>query len=269
MAIESIRGCGFRFVNAVYLCGSGLISPCDRPPIVLEACPTCGSGDIGTVRAPRKIQPLELLGEHLIERTIPDESGTAHSDVCDEHPICVICNPSLALESAYILGVGKRYYSPSSFIDEVKKLGVSKRIGFIPKEMKLGESWVYLTHPEAGFKDFEKHEWEGEIPKCVYCQSVWHSNQSEAEKGTCKRKVPAVFYAFRPERFEMLLFKKDATPEKIEELEKRGITVKLVENDDKDHLPAKSGGPHFKKPKLKEPPKPKGQTTDEFTKTLG
>ena len=33
MAIEGKRGCGYRKVNALYLCGGCLDTPCDRLPL--------------------------------------------------------------------------------------------------------------------------------------------------------------------------------------------------------------------------------------------
>jgi len=44
MAIEAKRGCGFRKINALYLCGSGISISCDRLPYLIEYCPTCGAG---------------------------------------------------------------------------------------------------------------------------------------------------------------------------------------------------------------------------------
>jgi len=54
------------------------------------------------------------------------------------------------LKGDYLAIVGKHFYPTiATFIQEVRELGVSKRIPYFPKKMKLGETRVYLAHPLA------------------------------------------------------------------------------------------------------------------------
>lgn len=131
MAVEARRGCGYRKVGALYLCGGGIWAGCDRLPYEVGACPVCGEG-IHFPRSLREINPARLFGDH---------------ENCRDTFDCHMCVPSG--EPAFILGVGEKYYSPQSFITEAQMMGVSKRIATLPKKLKLGETWVYLIHKKA------------------------------------------------------------------------------------------------------------------------
>lgn len=95
-------------------------------------------------------------------------------------------------------------------------MGVSRRLTQIPKGLVLGETWVLLAHPEA-----------------CYEQLSWAFNWlfGEGEIG----RAPGVFFAFRPQRLELVLRQSDATPERIAKEAARGVTVVAVPDDDKDH----------------------------------
>ena len=264
---EVERGCGWRVAHGLYACGVGLGVPCDRLPLNIESCPACGAG-LKVTRMPMKIDAQKLLGPHITgksEMRSNNPEPIVAQDVlvanwfCPEHEHCAICNPELMKGPAYMLGVG-REYSPQSFIEEARKVGVSKRIWAVPKELEVGKTWILLTHRDAGTKEFPEHEIELSTGKCVHCGY----GVAREKPPTCKRKVPAIFYAYRPERIEYLIWRSEATPENIESLEKRGLTVVIVEDGDEKHMAGKA-----KLPKLKEPPKRKGQTPDEFTRTLG
>jgi len=41
---EEKRGCGYRKVGAMYLCGMGIPVECDRLPYELTVCRVCGAG---------------------------------------------------------------------------------------------------------------------------------------------------------------------------------------------------------------------------------
>lgn len=47
--------------------------------------------------------------------------------------------------SDFLMFVGRCYYTVESFVEEAKRLGVSKRVAGIPDGMKLGESRVFLA----------------------------------------------------------------------------------------------------------------------------
>lgn len=264
MGQEAERGCGFRRVGGMYLTGMGLSVPCDRLPLNIESCPTCGAG-LKVTRVPMRVDYKTMYGNHI--KTTPTkgypstktyiENGKVHEAplvdllTCDEFLVCPICNPDLMKGAVYLLGVG-REYTPQSFVAEALKLGVSKRIWAIPRDFKVGESWVLLTHRDAGTKEFPEHEWN-EKNVCNFCQSP-HLQQGNdptiattlVQENKCRRNVPAIFYAYRPEKIEFLVWKSEATPEKIEELEKRGLSVVLIKDGDLDHAQGKARLP--KKP---------------------
>lgn len=212
MAVEGIRGCGYRKVGGLYLCGSYISVPCDRLPLPLEVCPVCGQG-VKVSRGFTKINPYRLWG--------------IHQDCIDFHP-CFVCDPKD--EVAFIMGVGERYYTPEEFLDEAKRMGVSKRIPFIPKELKLGETIVYLAHPKA----CEVHQGAALQQAMAMVEEAKTSRPRllEAEK---VEKAWGIFAAFIPKLVEKLVWKSELTDEKREQLEKRGISPIIIPDGDKDH----------------------------------
>lgn len=200
MAIEAMRGCGYRKVGALYLCGEGLSMACDRLPYELDVCPVCGAG-VKFTRGFTWIDWLKYAGEH--------------GDQCRDI-LCPVCWPRAdAFTQPYgLLWVGEAFYSPESFIQEALQMGVSKRIAAIPKNLKLGKTWILFAHKKAiqGFSD-------------------------DPYPGT-PVELPGVFHAFRPQRLELLLWQSEFTYEKAVELEKKGITPILIPDGDIDHDPA-------------------------------
>jgi len=214
MAQEEKRGCGFRKVGGLYLCGGYISVPCDRLPYPLGACPTCGGG-IKASRGFTKIDPLRLFGPH---------------DCCTDcwRP-CFMCDPSA--EVAFIMSVGKQYYkTPLNFLEEADRLGVSKRIPWIPKELELGKTIIYLAHPKAY-----------QVREPVVLQramSIVSEGESQAERLLEAEKVEyalGIFTVFIPKRVEKLIWERDATAEECERLKKRDITPIVIKNGDLDH----------------------------------
>jgi len=194
--MEPKRGCGYRKVGALYLVGTGLAESCDRMPYNLTVCPVCGAGikfSRGFSWVSRKLFGTDCQGD-----------SPCHYSDC---PLCIVEGRD---DKLGLMWVGKKFYSPSSFIEEAMRLGVSKRIAAVPKDLKLGKTWVLLAHPEAGRKPRE--EKTGSLFK------EWEP-------------CPAIFYAFKPQRIEKLIRKSDATAEEIEKLEKRGITPVVVSDE--------------------------------------
>lgn len=114
MAVEQLRGCGFRKVGGMYLCGEYISSPCDRMPFPLNPCQLWGS----------------------------------HQGCEDNFRPCHLCDPQD--EPAYIMLIGAgNYKTPQDFLEEAGRMGISKRIPFIPKDLELGKTVVYLAHPKA------------------------------------------------------------------------------------------------------------------------
>lgn len=91
-------------------------------------------------------------------------------------------------------------------------MGVSKRIGQIPKDLVLGETLVVLAHPKVPFYETTT----GLAPKEP-------------------SKYPAIFYAFTAQKIEKLIWKSKATLEKLAELRKQHITPVVIPDRDKDH----------------------------------
>jgi len=203
MAIEEIRHCGYRKVGGLYLCGSGMTIPCDRLPFPLDVCPVCGQGFKPTTGFTH-INPTKLFnGKHT-----PCKEPYSNS--------CPMCNPDIAGEKSYLMWVGGRFYSPESFIQEAEERGVSKRIPFIPHDLKLGETWIYLAHKEA-------------------CTIVVEDKEEK------KLEVsPGIFYAFRPTKIEKLIWKSETTEKTLKALKDQNITPVVVPDGDKDHDPSRS-----------------------------
>jgi hypothetical protein len=198
MAVEPKRGCGYREIGGTYLVGSGILAECDRIPMPLpEACPCCNGG-IKHTRTPRKIDALKLWGEHehctegeflyitpvLTERRIP--SG------------CYVCHPTN--DTAYIMGVGENHYpKPQDFVEEAVRLGVSKRIPAVPRDVVVGKTKIFLTHKRAlqiQTKPGEKEKWQAGV---IYAfvvtaveQIVKQSEYESQQKALAKRGIKAV-----------------------------------------------------------------------------
>lgn len=214
MAQEEVRGCAFRKVGALYLCGNYTPVPCDRLPYALDICPTCGGG-IKVSRGFTKINPLDLFGYHQ-----------PCSDVI--HP-CWMCDPRS--DPAFIMRVGEQHYKMTSdFVQEAFRLGISKRIPFIPKELKLGGTVIYLSHPKACL--VRESVALQQAMAIVTSGDVNTPQLFEVEKVEHKM---GIFSAFIPQRVEKLIWESDATPEEIQALEKRGITAVVIKNGDVDH----------------------------------
>lgn len=109
-----------------------------------------------------------------------------------------------------LLWTGERFYTPESFVKEALEMGISKRISTVPKGFKVGEDWVFLAHPKAG---------------------------REKQEGTDNiKQVPAVFYAFKPERIEKMVSEEEfKNEEEMKKLRERGITPVPLPASDADH----------------------------------
>lgn len=241
MSIEAKRLCGWRCVGGLYLCGEYISVPCDRLPMPLETCPVCGAG-IKVSRGFTQINPYRLWGPHdacpsgwhehytpAPNIAVDVEMNTTGRTCTDRIRPCHVCDPQD--QPAYIMLVGaSNYPTPQDFVKEALAMGISKRIPFIPKGLKLGETVVYLAHPKACEVMLE--------PALQQAMAIVEESQTkqprllETER---KEKKLGIFCAFIPKRVEKLIWKSDATPEELEKLEKRGINPVIVPDGDKDH----------------------------------
>ena len=206
--VEPRRGCGFRKVNGLYLCGGGPMVDCHRLPIPLEVCPVCHGG-IKQSRGWTWILPALLGGPCAkIGETFSHEGGW-HCQAC------AVCSPELLGEKVGLLWVGARFYTTESFLTEAQTMGVSRRITAIPRGFKVGEHWVLFAHPKA--------------VKCGESADEVLGGGFDADL-----YIPGIFHAFKPSRIEKIL-DSNATREEVHEWEKKGIAVVTVPADDKDH----------------------------------
>lgn len=97
---------------------------------------------------------------------------------------------------AGLLWIGEQYYAtPEAFCREAKSMGISRRIATIPRGFALGETWVFLAHRKT---------------------------QLDADNAGA-----AVFGFFKPARVEYVVREGEAEsdPDKLERLEKQGVTL--------------------------------------------
>jgi hypothetical protein len=98
-----------------------------------------------------------------------------------------------------LLWIGERFYAtPADFMRETATQGVSRRISAVPKDFRIGETWVWIAHR-----------------KCI----------ANAD-GTF---TAGVFQAFRPQAIEYVV-RGDETDEEIDRMMKRGISPVQVQH---------------------------------------
>ncbi len=218
MAIEPARGCGYRKVGGLYLCGGGASMHCDRIPFEIVNCPTCGNG-LKFSRAWTWLDWLKYAGRHVQVLDV-DAGGTIELpvqfrndlDECRCLPRCPICNPLMNEQPYGLLWIGEKFYSPENFIKEALQMGVSRRIPAIPNKLKLGKTWVIFAH----------------IKGC---------GESTDPETRLPVNKPGIIYAFRPTSLELLVWESEATPERLKELEKKNITPIIIPDGDVEHDP--------------------------------
>lgn len=106
-------------------------------------------------------------------------------------------------EQAILMWVGEKFYPTAmEWMVEAAQQGASKRIARVPKGIVLGETKVFVAHRKV------------QIGPDL---------------------VPAIFHVFTPSRIEYVV-KGDETAEKLEKLEKRGITLVSVTAADQADL---------------------------------
>ena len=195
---EPRRGCGYRKPGGLYLVSDGPGEACAKLPVVLCVCPTCGQG-IKPSRGWTWIEPDAI--------TKPEPHGGAvHSALC---PLAT------GVERCGLLWVGAAYYTPASFLEEARGLGISRRIAALPRDYEPG-TWVFLAHREA--------EWK----PCPQCGDSVLDPGCEECGGAGRVPVPAIFSVFRPDRVEYVV-RGDEGGEELQRLMRRGIRPVRVE----------------------------------------
>jgi hypothetical protein len=215
MPFEKQRGCGYRQVGKLYLVGSGLTRICIGLPIILTECQCCGF-------KPEFYRGFTWIKKNYVEQKLKEQKRTkCPSPEFVTCPVCYPFNNDGNLDEYGFMWVGKRDYTTQSFIKEVQEMGASKAVAEIPKGLTLGKTWVMLAHLEV--EDYDDPEYKKALEEYRETRGI----VTNAMKPRIAPEVPlkpGIFYAFRPERVEMPIWKRDATHEKILELEEKGIT---------------------------------------------
>jgi len=198
--VEKKRGCGYRQPGGLYLRTDGIGRVCGALPIELIVCPTCHQG-IKPARGWTWINIAALVDVRGCSRNDLVNRGPARSteEGCGDCPIA-----DAGIQTAGLLWIGEKFYkTPGRFAQEANEMGISRRITMVPRGFKLGETWVALAHRKAiaPIRSLMEEEWK-----------------------------PGIFHIFRPQRLEYVV-KDDDTDEKLERLEKRGISLVRVERE--------------------------------------
>ena len=208
---EEKRGCGYRKEGAMYLVGFGIPVECDRLPYELTICPVCGAG-VKQSRGFTWLNWFEFAGKH---------------EDCKDKYLCPLCSPKEG-DVFGLMWVGKRHYTPESFIQEAIEMGVSKRIAQIPKNLELGKTRILVAHPDAVTNICPRYKKPVNKGACYLCD--WGGCPEEN-----KLKNPGIFYSFIAQRVEQIITKEQSEDEEyIEKLKKRGITPVVLEGKDEN-----------------------------------
>ena len=196
--IEEARGCGYRKPGGLYLVTNFKGRPCGKFPVEMKVCPCCGQG-IRFARGWSWIDGDEIIGK-LPCRFIPGEALLSGSN-CP-------CPMDHEIGKAGLLWIGEKFYkTPQAFLEEAQRMGISRRINSVPKDFKLGKTWVFM-----GYKKYPTGKLDPETGK--------------------PETMPAIFQAFRPTAIEYVVTGKE-TEKELDALVKRGLTLVRVIPKDK------------------------------------
>lgn len=198
---EAKRGCGYRKPGGLYMMAGGVMAPCGKLPQELTVCPCCHAG-IKPARGWTWIDPRPLFAEK------PCELRKAGEVACQ----CILYSANLP-ERMGLLWIGEKFYpTPEDFTKEAYAQGVSRRITAVPKDFEVGKTWVAFAHRKGILVAGDKLPDEPDL------------------------FLQAIVGVFRPTHIEYCV-KEDDSEEKLEAMEKRGITlVRLVRTDGQPEL---------------------------------
>jgi hypothetical protein len=113
----------------------------------MSVCPCCGTG-IKPARGWTWVNPSLLVPQRV-------HGSEMHNLVC---PFGVtVEHPEHAMgERAGLLWIGRQFYTPQEFMAEAAQMGVSRRITQVPRDFKVGETWVLLGHRDAVHKGYQE-----------------------------------------------------------------------------------------------------------------
>jgi hypothetical protein len=171
MAQELRRLSGYRRIGGLYLTGTLYKWP--GKPVQIMPCPTCGV-KIGLSRNLTRITEAYF---HMLTGALEAPSG-----------------------SNYLAFVSKHFYPKvEDFEKEALERGVSKRVPFVPKDLIIGRTCIYLAHEDASGLSFSIFGW------------------------------------FIPNQIEKLVWESKATPALYKQLLSAGVHVVTIKDGDIDH----------------------------------
>lgn len=204
-SVEGARGCGYRKGGALYLVSGHLSEPCPLLPIELHVCPTCGAG-VKQARGFTWITPDPLL------------SPGAHGDIAHESRCPLGRSQDWANgRRAGLIWVGAKFYpTPGAFMDEAARMGVSRRISQVPRDLVVGETWIALAHPKAV------------AGECEHGAPVDHACANCPDGRSAGEWRGGVVTFFRPTAIEYIV-KGTESSDELDKLEARGFRLVRVE----------------------------------------
>jgi len=256
MAVEAKRGCGYRKAGGLYIVAGGVGEPCERLPIPIVTCPTCGNDSVTRPRnfawvgadylakmdpkCKSKVDP-PVQAIHTKDPSARMIDPAAH---CKRCPVCDPLNNMGDAEPADqlgLMGVGEAHYpNPSDWSKEANLMGVSKRVGSLPKGLVIGKTWVVVTHPKAIKTKCPECKGAGTVAKEGTKKSGQKTLAGDCEKckGDGNLYAPGIFHCFRPQAVELVVtpsMKKQAWVKKL--VKQHAVKLVEVPENDPDHAP--------------------------------
>jgi len=122
--------------------------------------------------------------------------------------ICPLARPGAIEGKAGLIWVGEQFYAtPADFLAEACTMGISRLISTVPRNFRLGETWVLLAHRKG----------------------IGRLEAAEDELVETIKWTPAIFSIFKPTAIEYVV-KGTETEEELERLSARNITAVKVIN---------------------------------------
>lgn len=215
ISYEGPRGCGHRKAGGIYLVAPGVGAPCGRFPLPVDRCPTCSHG-LKQTRGFTWFDPRTFWG--------PAGCAAVYGPPQAQNR-CQVCPAGLALpERAGLLWIGAQYYpTPADFLTEAREQGISRRIAQVPRELEIGQTWIFLAHPRV---------FRASCPDCAreprLLQDVPLANPDcPTCDGYGELWTPGVIAVFRPSAIEGVVAE-GTSEEQAEGLRRRGIEPVIV-----------------------------------------
>jgi len=164
---------------------------CGALPVELGICPTCHHG-IKPARGWTWINLADLT----------NAQGCKSPDSCGGCPIA-----DAKIQKVGLIWIGEKFYpTVEDFIKEASSMGISRRISAIPREFKLGETWIALAHR-----------------KCIPVETPPGATELDLGFPEITYK-PGIFRVFKPIAIEYIV-RGNESDQQLEKLEKRGISL--------------------------------------------